>query len=346
MKTAIITGITGQDAAYLAKHLLDNNYTVYGTYRRTSSLNFWRLEELGISDHPDLHKVEYGLNDLGSSIQLLEKAKPDEVYNLAAQSFVDVSFNQYMNTANITGLGPIYILEAIRIYNPDIRFYQASTSEMFGKADEVPQNELTNFHPRSPYGAAKVYAHWMTVNYRESHNIFTVSGILYNHESPLRGLEFVTRKITDGLVKIKLGKKDFIELGNLSSKRDWGYARDYVDGMYRMMQADKPDSYVLATGRAETVRNFVNMACQALEINIAWEGEEQYEVGIDQANGNKIIRINPQFYRNDDDKTQLIGDPAKAKKELGWEAETQLEELCQIMVEADMRRNKSGQIIL
>ena len=343
MKTAIITGITGQDAAYLAKHLLDRNYTVYGTYRRTSTLNFWRLEELGISDHPYLHKIEYGLNDLGSSIQLLEKAKPDEIYNLAAQSFVDVSFNQYMNTANITGLGPIYILEAIRIFNPDIRFYQASTSEMFGNASEAAQNEQTNFHPRSPYGAAKVYAHWMTVNYRESHNIFTVSGILYNHESPLRGLEFVTRKITDGLVKIKLGKKEYIELGNLSAKRDWGYAEDYVDGMYRMMQAKKPDSYVLATGRAETVRDFVNLSCSALDIDIAWEGEEQYEIGIDQANGNKIIRINPQFYRKDDDKIQLVGNPEKAKTELDWEANTKLEELCQLMVEADMRRNKNGQ---
>lgn len=340
MKTAIITGITGQDAAYLAKHLLEKNYAVYGTYRRTSTLNFWRLEELGISDHPDLHKLEYGLNDLGSSIQLLEKTKPDEVYNLAAQSFVDVSFNQYMNTANITGLGPIYILEAIRIFNPDIRYYQASTSEMFGNANETPQNELTNFHPRSPYGAAKVYAHWMTVNYRESHNIFTVSGILYNHESPLRGLEFVTRKITDGLAKIKLGQKEFIELGNLSAKRDWGYARDYVDGMYRMMQADKPDTYVLATGRAEPVRNFVNIVCQALDINIAWEGEGQYETGIDQSSGTTIIRVNPQFYRHNDDKTQLVGDPSKAKTELGWKAETRLEELCQLMAEADMRRNQ------
>ena len=341
LKTALITGITGQDGAYLSKLLLDKGYTVYGTYRRTSSVNFWRIEEMGIRNHPNFHLRDYDLTDLSSNIRILEKSEADEVYNLAAQSFVAVSFEQPISTGKITGLGALHLLEAIRIVNPKIRFYQASTSEMFGKVQEIPQSESTPFYPRSPYGVAKLYAHWMTVNYRESYNIFGASGILFNHESPLRGLEFVTRKITDGIAKIKLGKLEVLELGNLDAKRDWGYAKDYVDGMYRMLQADQPSTYVLATGRTETVRDFVTMAGKAADIKITWQGKGQDEVGIDQQSGRVIVRVNPAFYRPAEVEL-LIGNPAKAKQKLGWEAETTLEELCQMMVEADLRRNEQG----
>ena len=268
MKTAIITGITGQDGAYLAQLLLDKGYVVYGAYRRTASLNFWRIEELGIADHPNLKLVEYDLTDLSASIRLLQRTEATEVYNLAAQSFVGVSFDQPLTTAEITGIGPVNLLEAIRIVNPAIRFYQASTSEMFGKVQAVPQREDTPFYPRSPYGVAKLYAHWMTINYRESYGIFGTSGILFNHESPLRGQEFVTRKITDSIAKIKLGKQDVVELGNMDAKRDWGFAKDYVDGMWRMLQADEPDSFVLATNRTETVRDFVSLACKAADLSL------------------------------------------------------------------------------
>ncbi len=248
-KRAVVTGVTGQDGAYLAELLLNKGYVVYGTYRRTSSVNFWRIEELGIQDHPDLHLVEYDLTDLGNSLMLMKETAPDEVYNLAAQSFVGVSFNQPDATAQITGMGALHLLEAIRLTNPGIRFYQASTSEMFGKVQAIPQVEDTPFYPRSPYGVAKLFAHWMTINYRESYDIFGCSGILFNHESPLRGREFVTRKITDGVAKIKLGKADVLELGNLGAKRDWGFAKEYVEGMWMMLQADTPDNFVLATNR-------------------------------------------------------------------------------------------------
>ncbi|MBS0614591.1 MAG: GDP-mannose 4,6-dehydratase, partial [Proteobacteria bacterium] len=239
MKTALITGISGQDGAYLTQFLLEKGYRVYGAYRRTSSVNFWRIEELGIAQHPNLVLAEYDLTDSGSSLRLLQTSEADEVYNLAAQSFVGVSFDQPITTAKITGLGAMNLLEAIRIVHPRTRFYQASTSEMFGKVQAVPQNESTPFWPRSPYGVAKLFAHWATVNYRESFGIFGASGILFNHESPLRGREFVTRKITDGVARIKLGKLDTLELGNLDAKRDWGYAREYVEGMWRMLQVDE-----------------------------------------------------------------------------------------------------------
>lgn len=340
-KNVIITGVTGQDGAYLAELLLGKGYVVYGAYRRTASTNFWRIEEVGVRNNPNLHLIEYDLTDLGSSIRLLEKTKPDEVYNLAAQSFVGVSFDQPITTGQITGLGPINLLEAIRIVNPKIRFYQASTSEMFGLVQEVPQSEKTPLYPRSPYGCAKVYAHWMTINYRESFDIFGSSGILFNHESPLRGLEFVTRKITDGLARVKLGKQPYIELGNLDAKRDWGYAKDYVEGMWRMLQADKADTYVLATGRTERVRDFVEMTCKALEISIDWQGEGVDETGINAETGETIIKINPQFYRPAE-VDLLIGDPTKAKDELGWEPKTTLEQLCRMMVEADLRRAECG----
>ncbi|AOK03719.1 GDP-mannose 4,6 dehydratase [Burkholderia latens] len=341
MTVAIVTGITGQDGAYLAQLLLEKGYTVYGTYRRTSSVNFWRIEEIGIVGHPDLHLVEYDLTDLGSSIRLLQTTQATEVYNLAAQSFVGVSFDQPSTTAQITGLGALNLLEAIRIVNPKIRFYQASTSEMFGKVQAVPQVESTPFYPRSPYGVAKLYAHWMTVNYRESYDIFGCSGILFNHESPLRGKEFVTRKITDSLAKIRLNKLDVLELGNLDAKRDWGYAKEYVEGMWRMLQAARPDTYVLATNRTETVRDFVSMAAQAAGFELAWEGSGEKEVGIDSRSGKAIVRISPKFYRPAE-VDLLIGNPAKAQKELGWAPQTTLEQLCQMMVEADIRRNEAG----
>ncbi|MGP8474591.1 GDP-mannose 4,6-dehydratase [Burkholderia sp. PR2] len=341
MKTAIITGITGQDGAYLAQLLLEKNYLVYGTYRRTSSVNFWRIEELGIDSHPNLRLVEYDLTDLGASINLLKTTGATEVYNLAAQSFVGVSFDQPSTTAAITGLGPLNLLEAIRIINTDIRFYQASTSEMFGKVQAIPQIESTPFYPRSPYGVAKLYAHWITVNYRESYDIFGCSGILFNHESPLRGREFVTRKITDSIAKIHLGKLDVLELGNLDAKRDWGFAKEYVEGMWRMLQADKPDTYVLATNRTETVRDFVTMAAKATDIDLAWSGSGADEIGTCKKTGKVIVKINPKFYRPAEVEL-LIGNPEKAHAELGWKPQTSLEALCQMMVEADIRRNKAG----
>jgi GDPmannose 4,6-dehydratase len=341
MKTAVVTGVTGQDGAYLAQLLLDKGYRVFGTYRRTSSVNFWRIEELGIHDHPQLSLVEYDLTDTGSSIRLLESSQADEVYNLAAQSFVGVSFDQPVTTAQITGIGALTLLEAIRMVNPRIRFYQASTSEMFGKVQAVPQVEDTPFHPRSPYGVAKLFAHWITVNYRESYGIFGSSGILFNHESPLRGREFVTRKITDAVAKISLGGLHVLELGNLDAKRDWGYAQEYVDGMWRMLQADEPDTYVLATNRTETVRDFVEMAFKAVDTHIEWNGSGIDERGICSSSGKVLVRINPKFYRPAEVEL-LIGDPAKAKAKLGWEAKTTLEQLCQMMIEADLRRNTHG----
>jgi len=341
LKTAIITGITGQDGAYLAQLLLDKGYTVYGTYRRTSSVNFWRIEELGIQNHPNLRLVEYDLTDLGASIALVQKVQPTEIYNLAAQSFVGVSFDQPTTTAQITGIGALNLLEAIRLVNPKIRFYQASTSEMFGKVQAIPQVEDTPFYPRSPYGVAKLYAHWMTVNYRESYDIFGCSGILFNHESPLRGREFVTRKITDSVAKIKLGKLDYLELGNLDAKRDWGFAKEYVEGMWRMLQVDTPDTYVLATNRTETVRDFVRMAFKGAGIAVDFKGSAENETAVDTATGKTVMRINPKFYRPAE-VDLLIGNPAKAKSKLGWEPKTTLEDLCQMMVEADLRRNQAG----
>ena len=341
MKTALITGITGQDGAYLAQLLLEQGYKVFGTYRRTASTNFWRIEELGISKHPQLSLIEHDLTDLGSSLRLLSRTKPSEIYNLAAQSFVGVSFDQPITTAHITGLGPVHLLEAIRICDPTIRFYQASTSEMFGKVQEIPQIETTAFYPRSPYGVAKLYAHWMTVNYRESYGIFGSSGILFNHESPLRGLEFVTRKITDSFAKIRLGKLDVLELGNLDAKRDWGDAKEYVEGMWRMLQADKADTYVLATNRTETVRDFVSMAAKFAGFDLQFEGIAEGEVGIDRTSGRTLVRVSPQFYRPAEVEL-LLGNPAKAQQELGWVPKTTLEQLSDMMVEADIRRNERG----
>lgn len=341
MKKAIVTGITGQDGAYLAQLLLEKGYKVYGTYRRTASVNFWRIEELGIDKDENLELVEYDLTDQANSIHMVKSMQPDEIYNLAAQSFVGVSFDQPLATAHITGLGCVHLLEAIRIVNPKIKFYQASTSEMFGKVQEIPQTEATPLYPRSPYGVAKLYAHWMVINYRESYDIFATSGILFNHESPLRGREFVTRKITDSVAKIKLGKLDALELGNMDAKRDWGFAKDYVEGMYLMLQADKPDTYVLATNRTETVRDFVSLAFKAAGIELEFKGKNEAEVGIDKATGKTLVKVNPKFYRPAE-VDLLIGNPQKAKDELGWEPKCTLEELCDMMVKEDLRRNELG----
>jgi GDPmannose 4,6-dehydratase len=340
-KRALITGITGQDGAYLAQLLLEKGYKVTGTFRRSSSVNFWRIAELGIENHPNLSLVEYDLTDLSTAIRLMETTRPDEVYNLAAQSFVGVSFEQPLTTGSITGLGAVNLLEAIRIVHPAARFYQASTSEMFGKVQAVPQIESTPFYPRSPYGVAKLYAHWMTVNYRESYGIFASSGILFNHESPLRGREFVTRKITDSVAKIVLNKLEVLELGNLDAKRDWGYAREYVEGMWRMLQADQPDTFVLATNRTESVRDFVTMAFKGANIDIEWKGQGEGETGHCGRTGKLLVRVSPKFYRPAE-VDLLIGDPSKAQRELGWKARTTLEQLCQMMVDADLRRNELG----
>lgn len=340
MKVALITGVTGQDGAYLAQLLLDKNYAVHGTYRRTSSTNFWRLKELGIAEHPHLRLHEYDLSDLSAGIRLLRDINPSEVYNLAAQSFVGASFEQPIATAMATGMGPLYLLEAIRSVDPKIRFYQASTSELYGAVQAIPQTEKTPFHPRSPYAVAKLYAHWITQNYRESYGIFGSCGILFNHESPLRGMEFVTRKITDGVAKICLGQQEILELGNLDARRDWGFAKEYVDGMWRILQAEEPDIFVLATGRTETVREFTRMAFKVAGMEVDFFGAGKEEKAVDVATGKTVLRINAAFYRPAE-VDLLIGDSSKAREKLGWEPRTTLEKLCEMMVESDLRSNEA-----
>jgi GDPmannose 4,6-dehydratase len=341
MKNAVVTGVSGQDGAYLARLLLDKGYRVWGATRRTSSVNHWRLAEVGALGHENLQLVDYDLTDAGSAIRLLERSGAVEVYNLAAQSFVGVSFDQPVTTAEITGIGAVNLLEAIRIVNPAIRFYQASTSEMFGLVQQVPQSEDTPFYPRSPYGVAKLYAHWMTVNYRESYGIFGCSGILFNHESPLRGREFVTRKITDAVARIELGKLDRLQLGNLDARRDWGFAGDYVDGMWRMLQQEQADTYVLATNRTETVREFVDMAFKAVGKTLEWQGTADNERGLCGRTGAEMVTVNPEFYRPAE-VDLLIGDATRAKERLGWQAKVTLEELCDMMVKADLLRIERG----
>ena len=340
-KTAVVTGITGQDGAYLAQLLLQKGYKVFGTFRRGSSVNFWRIEELAVATHPNLSLIEFDLTDFGSAVRLLEKAKPREVYNLAAQSFVAVSFDQPVNTGLTTGMGVVNLLEAIRIVDPTIRFYQASTSEMFGRVQSMPQDESTPFYPRSPYGVAKLYGHWMTVNYRESFGIFGASGILFNHESPLRGREFVTRKVTDAVARIARGRLETLELGNLEANRDWGFAAEYVDGMWRMLQQAEPETFVLATGQMQSVRRFVELAFAATGTTIEWRGRGVDETGVDARSGTARVRINPAFYRPAE-VDRLLGNPAKAKAALGWSAVTPLESICKMMVEADLARVDRG----
>ena len=334
-KTALITGITGQDGAYLAKLLLDKGYAVHGAYRRSASVNLWRLEELGIADQVKL--VPLDLLEYSNILRTLQKVQPDEVYNLAAQSFVALSFEQPLYTGDVDGLGVGRVLEAIREVNPKIRFYQASTSEMFGKVQAIPQTETTPFYPRSPYGVAKLYGHWITVNYRESYGLHASSGILFNHESPLRGQEFVTRKITSSLAKIKLGHQEVLELGNLDAKRDWGFAGDYVEGMWRMVQADGPDDYVLATGETHAVRDFVGWAARAVGLGVEFRGSGEAEEGVDPATGRVLVRVNPAFYRPAEVEL-LVGSPEKAKAKLGWAPGVAVSELVRMMAEADLDR--------
>lgn len=338
---ALITGITGQDGAYLAQYLLDKGYIVYGAYRRSSSVNFWRLDTLGILNHKNLNLLEFDLTDSSGVIRMVQKLMPDEIYNLAAQSFVGVSFDQPLTTGEITGLGVVNLLEAIRIVNRNIKFYQASTSEMFGLVQSIPQHEETPFYPRSPYGVAKLYAHWMCINYRESYGIFASSGILFNHESPLRGTEFVTRKITNTVAKIHLGLTDSLKLGNLDAKRDWGFAKDYVQGMYKILQHHEADTFVLSTNRTETVRDFVNLSFKRINIDLIWEGEGLNEVGIDSNTGNVLVSIDPKFHRPAEVDI-LIGDYGKAEKLLGWKPSTSLESLCDLMVSSDINMIKKG----
>ena len=341
MKTALITGILGQDGAYLARQLLDAGYRVVGGMRRASSLNDWRLRELGIADRVEL--MAFDLLEQSNVTNTIRTLTPDEIYNLAAQSFVGVSFEQPVLTGMVDGMAVTYLLEAVRMHAPDCRFYQASTSEMFGRVQAVPQTETTPFYPRSPYGVAKLYGHWITVNYREAYGIHASSGILFNHESPLRGREFVTRKITSGLAEVQAGEREKISLGNLEAERDWGFAGDYVDAMYRMVQADVPDDFVVATGETHKVRDFVDATVAALGIDIEWRGQGLEEVGVDRATGRVIVDINRTFYRPAE-VDKLLGNPAKAADRLGWTPTLKFETLVEEMVRADVDRVKKGLI--
>lgn len=318
MKKAFITGITGQDGSYLAELLLEKGYFVYGLTRRTSTQNFARIKH--IVHNPNLELISGDLMDQHSLTYALKEIQPDEVYNLAAQSFVKTSWEQPVLTGEFTALGVTRVLEAVRFACPNARFYQASSSEMFGKVQEVPQTETTPFYPRSPYGVAKVYGHWITVNYRESFDMFAVSGILFNHESPRRGLEFVTRKIANGVARVKLGKQPYVELGNLDAKRDWGYAKDYVEAMWLMLQQDNPDDYVVATGETHSVREFLQLSCKAAGLD-DWE---------------KVYKHNPKFDRPAE-VDLLIGDPGKAKKQLNWEPKLDFEGLVSLMVQEELK---------
>ncbi len=337
MKKALITGVMGQDGSYLSKLLLEKGYKVYGAARRNASGNNWRHKYLGIEN--DVEIIDFELLEQTNIQRTIERIQPDEVYNLAAQSFVGVSFEQPIYTGLVDGLAVTYMLEAIRQINPKIKFYQASTSEMFGKVQEVPQTEKTPFYPRSPYGVAKLYAHWINKNYRESYGFFGCNGILFNHESPLRGPEFVTRKITMAFANIKLGNQEVLELGNLDSKRDWGFAGDYVEGMYLMMQHETPDDYVLATGKTFTIKYFVELVSKLAGYDIEWQGENENTIGIDKKSGKTIVKVNPKFYRPCE-VDLLIGNPEKAEKILGWKPKVQLEELANMMFKSDLEMMK------
>ena len=340
MKKALITGITGQDGAYLSKLLLEKGYEVYGTFRRTADLHLDKLRLLGVEDRITFVPME--LLEFTNIYRTIEKVQPDEIYNLGAQSFVQLSFEQPVFTADVTGIGPLRVLEAIRAINPTIRFYQASSSEMFGKAQSVPQNERTPFYPRSPYSVAKLFGHWITVNYRESYNIFACSGILFNHESPLRGLEFVTRKITHSVARIKLGLQDELKLGNIDSRRDWGYAPEYVEAMWRMLQQERADDYVIASGETHSVREFVTAAFEAAGISIEWSGQGREEKGLDAKTGRCRVAIDPQFFRPAE-VDFLQGDYSKAKARLGWSPRTSFKQLVGIMVEHDLKLARQNQ---
>jgi GDPmannose 4,6-dehydratase len=345
-KTALITGVTGQDGAYLAELLLDKGYSVHGIKRRSSSFNTGRIDHLYQDPHEEnvqltLHHGD--MTDATNLIRIVQETQPDEIYNLAAQSHVAVSFETAEYTGNADALGALRLLEAIRLLGlvEKTRFYQASTSELYGKVLEVPQSETTPFYPRSPYAAAKLYAYWITVNYREAYDMHTSNGILFNHESPIRGETFVTRKITRAVAAISLGLQERLYLGNLDAKRDWGHAKDFVEGMWRILQQDVPDDYVLATGETRTVREFVEAAFKEVRVELDWKGEGESERGSDAATGRVLVEVDPRYFRPTEVEL-LIGDASKAKKVLDWKTETTLEQLCDMMVEADIRRNKQG----
>lgn len=336
MKKALVTGITGQDGAYLAKELLGHGYKVYGGLRRSSTYNLWRLDRLGIKN--EIEFVDFELLEQSNISKTVKKIKPDELYNLAAQSFVGVSFGQPMYTAQASGLSVLSIVESIRENDLSTKFYQASTSEMFGMVAEIPQTEKTPFHPRSPYGVAKLFGHWTTKNYRESYDMFCSSGILFNHESPLRGEEFVTRKITKGLVNIKNGKQDSLKLGNIDAKRDWGFAGDFCNGIYKILQHSQADDFVLATGETHTIREFIIEACKALNIKIDFVGENLDLKVIDTEKNKHIIEICPEFFRPCE-VDLLIGDPTKAKSLLGWTPSMNFSQLVHHMIEEELKHN-------
>lgn len=349
MKKALITGVTGQDGAYLAELLLEKGYEVHGLKRRASSFNTARVDHL----YKDLHEgdvrffMHYGdMSDSTNLIRLIQKIQPDEIYNLAAQSHVQVSFESPEYTANSDALGTLRILEAIRILGMEkkTRFYQASTSEMFGKVQETPQKETTPFYPRSPYAAAKVYGYWITVNYREAYDMYACNGILFNHESPIRGETFVTRKITRAVARIRLGLQEDLYLGNLDSKRDWGHARDYVEAMWLMLQQESPEDFVVATGHTQSVREFVEKAFKSVGFQIEWEGKGLNEVGRDASSGKVMVRIDERYFRPTE-VDFLLGDPAKAKDKLGWEATTNIDELVEEMVQADLQEAQRDHLV-
>lgn len=332
-KRALITGITGQDGSYLAELLLEKGYEVYGIMRRKSKVDYGNIEHI----KNDVNLIDADMTDLVSLANAMRISQADEVYNLAAQSFVGTSWDQPHATADIDGIGVLNMLEAIRLVKSDARFYQASTSEMFGKVQTIPQTEETPFYPRSPYGVAKLYGHWITKNYKESYDMYACSGILFNHESERRGKEFVTRKITDAVARIKLGVQDCLELGNLDAKRDWGHAKDYVKAMWLMLQQEEADDYVIATGETHKVREFVELAFGYVGIELEWEGKEDNEIGRDKATGKVVVRVNPKFYRPAEVEL-LLGSPEKAKKALDWSLEVSFKELVERMMKSDLEK--------
>lgn len=331
-KHALITGITGQDGSYLAELLLEKGYEVYGIMRRKSTVDYGNVKHL----IDKIHLIYADMTDLSSLIMAMKISNADEVYNLAAQSFVATSWDSPISTAEIDALGVTNMLEAIKAVKPEARFYQASTSEMFGLVQEVPQKETTPFYPRSPYGVAKLYGHWITKNYRESFNMFACSGILFNHESERRGAEFVTRKITMAVARISKGLQEYVELGNLDAKRDWGHSKDYVKAMWLMLQQEKPDDYVVATGETHPVREFVELAFKEAGIDIEWHGKHENEYAVNKANGSVVVKVNPKFYRPAEVEL-LIGDPTKAETKLGWKREISYAELVKRMVQNDIK---------
>jgi len=344
MKKALLTGITGQDGSYLAELLLEKGYEVHAIMRRSSSFNTGRIDHLHTPEEGEKTKIFLHYADLADSsslFKIIKKINPDELYNLGAQSHVRISFDIPEYTGEVTGLAAVRLLEVVRSVNPQIKVYQASSSELFGKVTEVPQTETTPFHPRSPYACAKLYAFWIMKNYRESYNMFICNGILFNHESPRRGRNFVTRKITRTLCEIKLGLKDKLFLGNLDAKRDWGYAKDYVEAMWLMLQQDKPDDYVVATGETHSVREFVEVACKELGFVLEWKGEGVNEIGTDKNTGKEIVAINPIFFRPAE-VDLLLGDPSKIMNELNWKPKVKFDELVKLMVNEDLRMLKEN----